>query len=250
MFGNGRRRRYVIWLPVPRRWRLFMAGITAFALIGSLMLYEPEQASWSALPLAGRVIALDAGHGGLDGGAVSADGRVVEKDVTLAIALVLRDYLQEAGAAVVMTREDDREHVNPGVRGRKRQDLTKRVEIVHQSGAEFLISIHLNSIGSPRWRGAQTFYQPGRSEDHARLAALIQAELVRNLENTNRAAKPLDRNILLMREVQIPAALVEVGFLSNPEEAALLSDPDYQKKVAAAVYQGILRYAAGEQLGS
>jgi N-acetylmuramoyl-L-alanine amidase len=213
------------------------------------MQHGPEQTSWSALPLAGRVIALDAGHGGLDGGAVSASG-IVEKEITLAIALLLRDYLQEAGAAVIMTREDDSEHVNPGVIGRKRQDLTKRVEIVNNSNADLMISIHLNSIGSSRWRGAQTFYQPNRSEDHARLAKLIQAELIRNLENTNRAAKPLDRNILLMREVNVPAALVEVGFLSNPEEAALLSSPEYQKKVAAAIYRGILRYASGEKLGS
>ena len=241
----------IIWLPVPRKWRMFLTGVVLVVLAFSATQYMTEQqTSWSALPLAGHVIALDAGHGGLDGGAVSAGG-IVEKEITLAIAMILRDYLQEAGAAVVMTREDDRELVNPEVNGgRKRQDLTKRAEIVNESGADLMISIHLNSIGSSRWFGAQTFYQPDRDADHQRLATLIQAELIRNLENTTRLAKPLDRNILLMRSVDMPAALVEVGFLSNPQEAELLNTPAYQKKVAAAVYTGILRYASGEKLGS
>lgn len=247
---EGKRKRKVIWLPIPQRWRLMLAAIVGLVLIAGVMTRYPTEPSWSTLPLAGQVIALDAGHGGRDGGAVSASG-IVEKDVTLAISLQLRDYLQEAGAAVVMTREDDRELSDPKVKGgMKRQDLTKRVEIVNESEADLMISIHLNAIGSPRWSGAQTFYQPKRDEAHETLAVLIQDELVRNLENTDRVAKALDRNILLMRNVKMPAALVEVGFLSNPQEASLLNTESYQKKVAASVYQGILRYASGEKLGS
>lgn len=244
MFG---RKRVVIWLNVPRCWRWLLLAAAVLVLAFNLMQEYPEEPSWTALPLSGQIVAVDAGHGGRDGGAVSADG-LVEKDITLKIALLLRDYLQEAGAVVVMTREDDRELTNPGVKGRKRQDLTKRAEMINDSGADLMVSIHLNSIHSSRWRGAQTFYQPNRGKEHETLAKLIQDELIRNLENTDRQAKPLDRNILLMRSVEMPAALVEAGFLSNPDEARLLNSPDYQKKVAAAIYRGILRFASGEQL--
>lgn len=249
---QGRRRnRKILWLYVPRQWKWNVAAllilIMIFPLLGRI---TSEPSGVSALPLSGLVVAVDPGHGGRDGGAVSASG-LVEKDVTLAISLWLRDFLQEAGAAVVMTRETDIELSDPEIGGSlKRQDLMNRATLINESGADLMISIHLNSIGSSRLSGAQTFYQPKREEAHQRLATLIQAELVRNLENTNRVAKPLDRNIYIMREVNMPAALVEVGFLSNPYEAKLLAQEEYQQKVAAAIYEGILRYASGEPLGS
>ena len=111
------------------------------------------------------------------------------------------------------------------------------------------LSIHLNSIPSEKWRGAQTFYYLN-NPDNPNFAALIQAELRRNLENTDRVAKLADKTVYLLKTLKIPSALVEVGFLSNPEEAKLLADENYQKMLAASVYQGILRYFAGEKVGS
>jgi len=106
--------------------------------------------------------------------------------------------------------------------------------------ADFFISIHLNSIPSEKWHGAQTFYYPVREENKA-MAESIQKQLIVNLNNTDRS--PLPRNdILVLKYVNMPSTMVEVGFLSNPEEAALLQDEQYQKKVAFAVYQGILEY--------
>jgi N-acetylmuramoyl-L-alanine amidase len=200
--------------------------------------------SWS-MPLSGTIIILDPGHGGADGGAVSQTG-IVEKEIALSISKYLRDYLQESGALVIMTREEDTDLAGEGEGTRKRQDLIRRVELINQSDADLVVSIHLNSIPSPRWRGAQTFYNPNKKEN-AVLAHLIQQELIYNLENTDRKAK-MNQDIFLLKTIEPTGALVEVGFLSNPEEAELLESEQYQKKLAAAIYRGILRYFSGEKV--
>lgn len=225
--------------------------ILAIIVLITIMLYDvPKNNSWSAwtLPLSGKIIVLDAGHGGPDGGAVSKTG-IIEKDITLKITEILKDYLNEAGALVILTRETDTDLANSGTRGiakRKFEDLQNRVRLVNNSMADLFISIHLNSIPSERWHGAQTFYYP-LNENNKRLATSIQNEIIRNLENTDRT--PLPRNdIMILKYTKTTAAMVEAGFLSNPNESTYLIDPDYQKKIAFAVYQGILAYYTDEDL--
>ncbi|WP_044895226.1 N-acetylmuramoyl-L-alanine amidase CwlD [Bacillus alveayuensis] len=220
-----------------------------FTILLILLQYQfTDNSSWKSwnLPLSGRIIVLDPGHGGPDGGAVG--GEVVEKDVALNIALKLRDYLQQQGALVVMTREGDNDLAAKNTKGysrRKIEDLQKRVEFINESEADLFISVHLNAIPSPRWRGAQTFYYASFVENE-RVAKFIQAELRRNLENTNRSAKAIN-GVYLLKYAKKPGALVEVGFLSNYDERQLLSSEDYQTKVAASIYKGILRYFSNEK---
>lgn len=208
--------------------------------------------SYWTLPLSGQTIALDAGHGGADGGAVSKSG-AVEKDLNLAIALYLRDYLQQAGAMVVMTREGDYDLASGDANAyskRKTEDLKRRAALIRDSKPAAFVSIHMNSIPSDKWSGAQTFFHPDAHPDNRTLAAFIQDEIRRNLENTTRIAA-VKRDVYLMKALEgIPTALVEVGFLSHPGEAARLADARYQREVAASVYRGILRYMSGEMLGS
>ncbi|WP_227938856.1 N-acetylmuramoyl-L-alanine amidase CwlD [Alkalihalobacillus deserti] len=206
--------------------------------------------SWTTwnLPLSGKVIVVDPGHGGIDGGALSKSG-ILEKEVTLLISEQLRDYLQEAGALVLMTREDDHDLANADtrkVRQRKNEDLRRRVEIVNDSDADLFVSLHLNAIPSPKWSGAQTFYNRAMPENEE-LARFVQDEVRRNLENTTRQAKPI-HNLFLLKNANIPGVLIEAGFLSNPTEAELLQTEKYQQKVAAAIYQGILRYYTDEKV--
>ncbi|MFB6366583.1 N-acetylmuramoyl-L-alanine amidase CwlD [Paenibacillus elgii] len=249
----GKRKRVVVWLTMHSGIKIVMSALLV-ALMLFMFTYElPSTKTWTywTMPLSGKIIALDAGHGGPDGGARSKDG-LEEKDVNLAIALHLRDYLQQSGALVVMTREDDRDLASPETKGyskRKTEDLLKRAEFVTKQKSNLFISIHLNSIPSPRWSGAQTFFYPNHA-DNSTLAALIQEEIKRNLKNTDRVAKQADKEIYLLKAMTIPSALVEVGFLSNPGEAQLLRDPSYQKKIATSIYQGILRYYSGEKVGS
>jgi len=207
-----------------------------------------ENRSWNTwnLPLSGKIILLDPGHGGPDGGA--GTGETLEKDIALKISLKLRDYLQEQGALVVMTRDSDTDLADPDTRGysrRKVEDLKKRLKMINDSDNDFFISLHLNAIPSSQWRGAQTFYAP-QHEENAKAAKFIQEELRKNLENTDRKAKPIN-NVYILDHAKKPGALVEVGFLSNPVERENLKKDAYQEKVADSIYRGVLRYFTNEK---
>jgi len=209
----------------------------------------PAAKTWTywTLPLSGKVIVIDPGHGGADGGAESREG-LQEKEVTLNISRYLRDYLHEAGAIVYMTRETDTDLANPETKGfsrRKTEDLMARAAMPKEKGADMFVSIHLNAIPSPRWFGPQTFYT-NNHKDNAALAWFIQDELRTHVVDTHRQSKTI-RNIYVLDQSQIPTALVEVGFLSNEAEAANLAKREYQVKLAEAIYRGMLRYASGEK---
>lgn len=233
------------------RWLFFgtmiVMGIILFAIQNQYVSLAPT-GSWN-LPLSGRIIYIDPGHGGPDGGA--EHGEAVEKDIALSIAVKLRDYLQQQGALVLMTREDDTDladHDTKGLSRRKTEDLRRRVSLINESEAELFISIHLNSIPSSRWHGAQTFYSTRYIENKV-IAEFIQEELRDNLENTTRVAKPID-HVYLIKTAKKPGALVEVGFLSNPGERDLLTQEDYQEKIAASIYEGIMRYFTEDKASS
>lgn len=242
------KRRLVIWLTGRGAVRLAIAAALVAFTVTVFLSRMPSSSTWSywSHPLAGKAIVLDAGHGGVDGGAVSREG-IIEKDLNLSIVLYLRDYLQQAGAVVSLTREGDYDLAEPETKGysrRKTEDLLERAGKVQASNPQLTVSVHMNSIPSPRWSGAQTFYH-SRNAEGKRLAADIQEEIRVSLENTNRVPKTRDE-VYLLKSLESPVVLVEVGFLSHPEEARLLADDAYQKKVAAAIYRGILRYVSGQ----
>lgn len=232
--------------------RLFKAAGWCFGL--ALLIYfiqlpiqqtETTWASWS-LPLSGKVIVIDPGHGGPDGGAVGSD-QTLEKDIALTVSKQLQRYLQQAGALVYLTRETDQDLANEETKGlarRKSEDIRKRLEFIEQKKADFFLTIHLNALPSEKWRGAQTFYYP-KFDENKYLARIIQAEIRRNMENTTREALAID-GIYLLQHAEAPGALVEIGFLSNAVERELLKQEDYQQRMAASIYQGVLRYSAGE----
>jgi N-acetylmuramoyl-L-alanine amidase len=228
--------------------KIIGVGIGIIALILIIQYQFVSNDSWKSwnLPLSGEIIVIDPGHGGLDGGA-SFGKDTFERDIALDIAFKVKDYLQEQGALVLLTREDHNDLANPdtkGVRNRKVEDLKNRVNFINESDASTFITIHLNAIPSERWSGAQTFYY-GSFEENKRLATFVQTEIKRNLENTNRSAKAIS-GIYLLKKAQVPGALVEVGFLSNPHERNLLKKGSYQEKMAASIYKGILRYYTNE----
>lgn len=195
-------------------------------------------ASLRGLPLTGKTVAIDPGHGGYDPGVIRDE--IEEKKVVLEIALKLRNYLQGAGARVVMTRETDRDLlVLPTAGPKKQQDMQNRLKVLEEASPDLVISVHANAIDSPRWSGAQVFYKIN-CEESKRLAAAIQAEMKRVLKNTERVEKPGD--YLILYKAGAPAVLVETGFISNPGEARLLIDKEYQTKVAWSIYLGILSY--------
>lgn len=230
-----------------RKWKIsaFVIGLIVLFLI--LQYDFIEDHSWKSwnLPLAGKTIIIDPGHGGPDGGAGDLDA--LEKDIALNVSLKIRDYLQQQGAIVYMTREDDTDLADEGTRGysrRKVEDLKKRLEIINNSEADLFLSVHLNSIPSSRWSGAQTFFAP-HIEENEKAAKFIQDEFIKNLENTNRKAKAIN-NVYILKHAKKIGVLVEIGFLSNPTERQNLLNDEYQDKVAASIYKGINRYFSNE----
>lgn len=185
-------------------------------------------------PLAGRVILVDAGHGGTDGGARAKDSSVWEKELNLQTALALENLLEAEGAAVIMTRETDMQYSE-----NKRTDLTARLDLAREGGADMVVSIHMNEYRTRRESGPQVFYRAGQ-EDSRLLAGCIQAAMISELKPAKeRTAMAGDYFIL---SLNIPSVLVECGFISNSAEEALLRTPEYREKVAQGILDGILEY--------
>lgn len=189
------------------------------------------------------MILLDAGHGGEDGGA--GENGVQEKDVNLAVALQLREFLEMSGFRVVMTREtdvsihDDSASTNPE---KKVSDLHNRLKLIEQYPGCTFISIHQNQFEQSQYHGAQMFYSKN-DERSKLLAEKLQQSFVSLLQPDNeREVKAATKDIYLLWNAQVPAVIVECGFLSNPEEAAKLKEPGYQKDLAFTIYTGFLRY--------
>ena len=211
----------------------------------SLSLRRPAVPAFSYTEMAtDEIIVLDAGHGGSDGGAVSADG-TPEDDINLAIVLRLRDIFALMGRQTVLTRTGEDSLADPDsatLRQEKVSDTKNRVTLINSVSNGCLISIHQNTLpGHPSVHGAQVFY--GKVTDSDAWAAAVQQALngVVNVGN-EKTAKPIGSDIYIMAHANCPAILVECGFLSNSAETRLLLSPEYQTKLAAAICCGYLQY--------
>ncbi|MDE7261408.1 MAG: N-acetylmuramoyl-L-alanine amidase [Oscillospiraceae bacterium] len=189
----------------------------------------------------GFVLVIDPGHGGVDGGAVSADG-TVESQVNLAMGLRMEEIARLLGVDTVMTRQGDADlHDEDAttIRQQKVSDLKNRVELVNGTAEGILVSLHQNSMPQmPSVRGAQVFY--GKAEGSQALAETVQAALNTTLNEQKKEVKAAGSSVYLMEHTEIPAILVECGFLSNPEETALLKTEGYQAKLTLTVLAGVL----------
>ncbi len=200
-------------------------------------------------PVCDKTIIIDAGHGGIDGGAVSKEG-ISEKEINLNIAKYLESYLTQSGAKVIMTRSTDQslhKEEKASVNEKKKSDLTTRKEKVNKSGADLFISIHQNYFTESKYKGAQVFYDK-KSHLSKTCALVIQNSIKDNADNENlRLPMEIDKSKMLFSDLKVPAVLVECGFLSNPEEAAKLKTKEYQQKIAFSIYLGIIQYFDKEE---
>lgn len=185
------------------------------------------------------VIVLDSGHGGSDPGKVGI-GDVLEKDLNLEIALKTQRQLEKAGYKVVMTRTVDEELKRNGKEAGKIEDMRARVEIMNREKPALVVSIHQNSYPQSNVKGAQVFYY-SHSKEGEKAAVTIQKALKKLDENNTREAKDNDTYYLL-RKTEVPAVIVECGFLTNPEEAKKLQEESYQKQVAKLICEGVKDY--------
>ena len=221
---------------------LFLGGMMIISYRTLVPVFGPELENVTA-PV---VYVIDAGHGGEDGGAVSASG-VTESTLNLEIAQHLNDMLSFLGKDTVMTRPGDTAVYSVGastLREKKRSDLQNRVAMVNGYDDAVLLSIHQNSLPTvPSVHGAQTFYNTVSGADQ--LAEQIQQSLNQTVNIGNeKTKKQIDDTIYLMRRVSRPAVLVECGFLSNAEETKLLQEQKYQTRLALAIAAGVLQEPA------
>lgn len=208
--------------------------------------FMPEQ-------LAGVKVVVDSGHGGMDGG--TSVGDIIERDITLSIAKELEKKLKAKGAVVVMTRATEGDAIDEHgteeefstIRARKLADLKIRENIALVEQPDVFISVHVNAIPNRKWRGAQVFFHEGGHPQGKLLAESIQTSFQENLRNTDREALPIS-GVYLLKNIPMPSVLVETGFLSNDEERALLIDKEYQKRVAAAIVDGVISFIRVEEI--
>lgn len=178
-------------------------------------------------------IILDAGHGGKDQGASGGDA--IEKEITLEIAKKTEAILEEAGYKVGMVRDDD-----------TFVELGERAEYANRKKAKVFVSIHCNSSEDGEGNGIETFYTEQKGENSQKLAKLIQENAVAQTGARDREAKTANYAVIVNTEM--PAALVETGFLSDSNERELLQQEEYQEKLAAGVAAGIIEYLEQENI--
>ena len=186
------------------------------------------------------------GHGKPDEGAQSSTG-TTEAATNLKIALKLQNLLEQSGTIVILTRSDENAIYDieaQTLKQKKISDIHNRVKIGNESSADLFVSIHLNKIPQQQYDGWQTFYKQG-SEEGKKLAISIQNNLNEAIQKeNNRVAKTIE-NIYIIKHVEIPITIVECGFLSNTQEAELLTQEAYQRRVAWTVALGVLQYVSG-----
>lgn len=218
-------------------------GLFIVILGGSLILnkatkVDNEIPGWSWV-LGGKTVLIDAGHGGVDPGAVGYNN-TLEKDINLEVAKRLHLLLSQAGCNVVMLREEDRDFGSSNkLMQRKREDLAYRIKAAVEINADIYLSIHANSFPDPGQFGPQVFYHPN-SPDGEKLAVSIQ-ERLNTLSEKKRSAKA-NQSYFILKNTGMVAVTVETGFLSNPEEEIKLNQADYQQKLAMAIFEGLGKY--------
>ena len=235
------------------KWKIALVVLAIAMAIGISPMYDNVISKVQQIT-SSDIILIDPGHGGMDGGASSAAG-VTEKDINLSIAFYIRELAEADGWNVVMTREEDIGLGDSGsktIRSKKTADLIARRNMIKDVNPTVAVSIHLNSFKQDRSvRGAQTFYPTGSGDqtvldESKKFAEAIQEQLVAGMaDGTDRTALG-KRDVLMFKNPTVPMVIIECGFLSNPEEAKLLEQEEYQRKLAKFIYEGILLYTDRE----
>lgn len=184
-------------------------------------------------------VVIDAGHGGIDGGASGVKTDMPESEINLAVATKLGEYFENAGINVVYTRKTPAGLYGVLSRGFKNRDLAKRVEITERADADIFISIHMNEYSSRSRCGAQVFCK--EDENSRTLAKYIQSELDK-IDSDNRQGNVLEGDYYVLNNSPVPAVICECGFLSSPEDEAKLVTDEYQSALAYSIFLGSVEY--------
>ncbi len=225
----------------------YLLGIFAillvFTFISNSNTEKNNYISTVSLPISGKTVVVDAGHGIPDEGAEVGDG-TTESETNLKIALKLQNLLEQSGCNVILTRSDENaiyDIDSKTLKQKKISDIRNRVKIGNESSADIFVSIHLNKIPQTKYSGWQTFYNK-KSVEGKKLATSIQKNLNDAIQKDNNRVASKIENIYIINNVEIPTTIVECGFLSNEEERENLLNDSYQNRLAWGIYNGIIDY--------
>ena len=193
----------------------------------------------SSSPKPQYTIVIDAGHGGRDGGTVGTTTGITESELNLQYAYCLKKLCEEFGIGVILTRKDMNGLYDENASNKKKSEMEKRKDIINNSGADLMISLHMNAFPLSSSEGAQVFYAKG-SESGFNLAKSVQEAISQSFENARDYVSVGDYFVL--NYSTIPAVLVECGFLSNPSEERNLQDEEYRERFCYCLLMGILSF--------
>jgi len=210
--------------------------IIIISMFISIISISKVYASVFSYTLLGKTIYLDPGHGGIDSGTTYKN--IYEKDINLIMSKKIEKYLVSKGATVYLTRDTDKDLSTTTV-NRKRNDLTNRAKLINNTNPNMYISIHLNYISNSKWQGLQIFYNNKNKENE-----IIATKLTNYLkEYTPNIRDPKKENIYYMyKQIKVPGVLIELGFLSNPNDRYRLTKEEYQDKLAKNIASSIEKY--------
>lgn len=199
------------------------------------------------LPLSGRTIVIDPGHGGVDGGTYHRDG-TLEKNINLQVALKLKNLMEKRGANVIMTRTQDvaLDRLNNKSEYRHRRDLIARTDIINRAQPDIFISVHVNAEKSSiNTRGPMVFYYR-ESRDGRSMAFFFQKRLEEAYESSGQKVKartPVpNSSLFLLCNTKVPGVIVELGFITNPEDRELLTNEGFQQKLSQYILYAVEDY--------
>lgn len=215
--------------------------VLAVCVVGLCVGMLTDSTPANTTPATSNKVVIDAGHGGMDGGATGNTTGVLEKDINLKVAGYLKEMLEQSGKTVVMTRDTDRSlstTQSAKIRNQKKSDLESRKKTLEEHKDGIFVSIHMNKFEQPQYRGAQVFY--ASNEPSRALAERVQKSLIEGLADGNtRVVKPVPPEVYVLKGCTSTAIVAECGFLSNEQEEKLLASEDYQRKVAQCIFNGI-----------
>ncbi len=221
---------------------IFSALFIVYCTVTSSLLVDTNEAKSASVDAERKkIILLDPGHGGEDGGAVGISG-VLEKDLNLMISQTLYDLFRFSGYDVRATRDEDvmLYDRNADYKGKKKiLDLAARLEIANNTAPDLFVGIHMNSFPQEKYSGLTVYYSPNKSQSHDAAEAL-RGDVIRHLQpDNNRELKAAGSNIYILDRIEYPAILIECGFLSNREECEILSDADYRQRLSFVIFSSL-----------
>ena len=225
-----------------------LTGREAAEYVGAMHAVNALRETGMGADDSGRLcVVVDAGHGGDDPGKIGING-APEKDINLQIAQKLKKYLEAEDVEVVLTRETEDGLYDAHASNKKVQDMKRRIEIIEKTDPVLTVSIHQNSYPEEYVHGAQVFYYTD-SKEGEKLALCMRAALVAGLDPANHRKAKGNKTYYMLKKTDAVLVICECGFLSNPEEEALLNTKEYQKKVADALCDGVLTYLGEKKNG-